>query len=676
MRYDEAVRQYELALALARRLHSEAHEGELLDRRAIALRFLDRLDEAAAGYARAIDIAERMGTEQELGRRRLNLAACLVASGFEREATDQAAAALRDLDRAGDTESARTAALLILSQGDDQRLSEEARRRVQELADAAPDENPLAQVARMTIAARELAAAGQHDEAGALVGSVGARLVAEGHPLQEVDARLAGARILLAGAPRAAATHARRAWNVAVGGGLRGRAAEAKEIELAAAAATQDMGRMTATVGVLLDRWSDLRRDLVTDAGRRRFADHVARALDPAIAHMLAAGDAGRALELRDWRRSQALLDLMRGSAIGADPPSALDLAGMRATLAELGRPALAISLGLVDDELVALALRPEDEEPTVHRTGMSAAGVAGLIETFQHEMHVHRGAGSMSWRRAARPVLRSVSERVRPDDLVVLVAEGELELLPLQAVPVPGSAALVERAAVVHAPSITALSESRRRPVAPWRVPDMVTIGGAFPDEARAIGILIGAAVHSSNRLDKAAVLDQVANALLVHFSCHGVFVAGDPLGSGLLMTTAATPRDLDDVLTLEDLLEAEVSAELVTLSACDSGLEKPAASEFVGLARSLLAMGCRSVTATLWQVDESATLRFMMDLYREMRPGDDEDGRVATADALRAVQMRWMAHGAPVHQWAAFKLIGSPDMTWPASLQPDGDD
>ncbi|WP_161628188.1 CHAT domain-containing protein [Microbispora catharanthi] len=103
---------------------------------------------------------------------------------------------------------------------------------------------------------------------------------------------------------------------------------------------------------------------------------------------------------------------------------------------------------------------------------------------------------------------------------------------------------------------------------------------------------------------------------ARIVHFGCHGTFVPESPLRSGITLA--------DGDLTAERILNRSLRADLVTLSACESGVNaRRPGDELVGLTRSLIYAGAASVLVTLWAVDELSASLLMADFYRELAAG-----------------------------------------------------
>ena len=102
------------------------------------------------------------------------------------------------------------------------------------------------------------------------------------------------------------------------------------------------------------------------------------------------------------------------------------------------------------------------------------------------------------------------------------------------------------------------------------------------------------------------------------LHISCHGEFDPESPLESLLHLGAGET-------LTAHQVLEGlRLSCELVTLSACESGLSRVRrGDELMGLVRAFMVAGAPSVIATLWRVDERSTRILMERFYREVVAG-----------------------------------------------------
>jgi CHAT domain-containing protein len=97
------------------------------------------------------------------------------------------------------------------------------------------------------------------------------------------------------------------------------------------------------------------------------------------------------------------------------------------------------------------------------------------------------------------------------------------------------------------------------------------------------------------------------------------------------------------------------QLGANLVTLSACETGLSKIAnGDDLVGLTRGFLYAGASSIVASLWKVDDLATAYLMIRFYRGMQQTDKQD-------ALRKAQLETRRKYPHPYYWASFQLTGS---------------
>ncbi|MGI5499234.1 CHAT domain-containing protein [Lentzea sp. CA-135723] len=106
------------------------------------------------------------------------------------------------------------------------------------------------------------------------------------------------------------------------------------------------------------------------------------------------------------------------------------------------------------------------------------------------------------------------------------------------------------------------------------------------------------------------------VRPARVWHVACHGEFDPDDPQRSGILLA--------DRRCAVADLMSMRLDCELVTFSACETGLaERVPGDELIGLARALIYAGARAVLVSLWNVDEVSTSILMSAFYRALARG-----------------------------------------------------
>ena len=144
------------------------------------------------------------------------------------------------------------------------------------------------------------------------------------------------------------------------------------------------------------------------------------------------------------------------------------------------------------------------------------------------------------------------------------------------------------------------------------------------------------------------------------LHFACHALLDRRSPLDSALALAVPGPEGSGDNgLLQAWEVFEGvRIDADLVTLSACETGLGREAAGEgLIGLTRAFQYAGARSVLASLWAVEDRSTARLMERFYVLLREGYPKDA--ALAEAQRGLR-EGGGPSAPPYYWAAFELIG----------------
>ena len=151
-----------------------------------------------------------------------------------------------------------------------------------------------------------------------------------------------------------------------------------------------------------------------------------------------------------------------------------------------------------------------------------------------------------------------------------------------------------------------------------------------------------------------KAAFRQYASSFRFLHVASHGRFEPAAPLASALLLAGEGSEGGQ---LTVGELYSMRIAADLVTLSACETGLGRiERGDEVVGLTRGFLYAGARSVVASLWQVDDQATGELMKAFYAALTRGVDK------AEAMRQAQLETLRRYPHPFYWAAFQLTGAP--------------
>jgi CHAT domain-containing protein len=155
-------------------------------------------------------------------------------------------------------------------------------------------------------------------------------------------------------------------------------------------------------------------------------------------------------------------------------------------------------------------------------------------------------------------------------------------------------------------------------------------------------------------------ALRPELGEYRIVHFATHGLLNNVHPELSGIVLSLVDEGgKQQDGFLRLQDIYNLKLQAELVALSACQTGLGKEIRGEgLIGLTRGFMYAGAPRVVASLWKVDDRATSELMKRFYQGMLGPE----ALSPAGALRQAQMSiWkQKHWREPYYWAAFVLQG----------------
>ena len=262
-------------------------------------------------------------------------------------------------------------------------------------------------------------------------------------------------------------------------------------------------------------------------------------------------------------------------------------------------------------------------------------------------------------------------------DEELIIVPDGSSFLIPYAALVDQNSRYLSETLRIRLVPSLTSLRllaecpEGRHYTTGallvgnPWT--ETVRIEGkrikqlpGAEEEVKMIGEILNVEPLTGENATKEQVLSGLNSVSLVHIAAHGSAERGEILlspNSG----SPNPPKKKDFLLTMTDVLNAKLKAKLVVLSCCHSGRGKIKAEGVVGIARAFLGAGARSVIASLWAIDDKATLTFMRHFYEHLVKGQSASKSLHEAMKI----MRESDDFNAAKYWAPFMLIGD-DVTF----------
>ena len=248
-------------------------------------------------------------------------------------------------------------------------------------------------------------------------------------------------------------------------------------------------------------------------------------------------------------------------------------------------------------------------------------------------------------------------------DESVVFVPHGPLFQVPFSALLSPAGRFLVEDHTVFVAPSIGIFGAMKATSSSLARRPDDVLVVGnpkspmklsnlaGAESEAEAVAESFGTRALTGAEATKEKVLAQIGDDTLIHLAGHGLQVVKEGIPGALALASADGKGD--GLLTAAEIRNLELQADLVVLSACDTGRGLTTSDGVFGLARAFLIGGAESVMVSLWQVPDAQTSELMKAFYEYLREGS------GPAHALRRAMLGSM-EGFKPYEWAGFTVIG----------------
>ena len=273
------------------------------------------------------------------------------------------------------------------------------------------------------------------------------------------------------------------------------------------------------------------------------------------------------------------------------------------------------------------------------------------------------------------------------PSARVTFIPQSSLFLVPFPALQDKKCKYLIEKHTILTSPSIQVLELTRKQrqqigqrmgewqrmgnnmlivgnptmPKIPPKIGEarqqLIPLPGA-EREAKAIAKLFNTQALIGNQATETKVTQLLPKARLIHLATHGIFDSVSGLNSGIALTpdpfSKGGDKISDGLLTAGEIFDLELNAELVVLSACDTGRGRISGDGVIGLSRSLISAGVPSVLVSLWSVPDAPTAELMKEFYQNLQNNPDK------AQALRQAMLKIMKQHPNPRDWAAFTLIG----------------
>jgi len=371
--------------------------------------------------------------------------------------------------------------------------------------------------------------------------------------------------------------------------------------------------------------------------------------------------------EGRSAAETQSLLDELRltRSQIAAQAPNV-------AALTETELPTIAGIAALIppDSAIVEFFFGPgarltafvinQKGFAAMHTTNLGTLDVPGMVEQFRAELQYEvpdEPTGMLLFSLLFVPVWDAID----PVGRLFIVPHKELHYVPFPALWFKNSGEgpehlyLCQRFQTTVLPSASYFAHMMRTERRMAKRNSALFFGNPTQDlpgsevEATAVAKLFGKLPLLGKYATRADLLGNQDRCAVIHVASHGVYDQRDPLLSGILMA--------DGRVSVDDLLDSQIPADLLTLSGCLTGMtgENPG-DELVGLSRAALVAGASSVITTLWEVADDPSREFFARFYQRLISGCNKD------QAFMETQHSMLAdpHFNKPSNWAPYVLLG----------------
>ncbi|MGH9882256.1 MAG: CHAT domain-containing protein, partial [Pyrinomonadaceae bacterium] len=287
--------------------------------------------------------------------------------------------------------------------------------------------------------------------------------------------------------------------------------------------------------------------------------------------------------------------------------------------------------------------------------------------------------------------LLRPAREQLLNKTTLVLVPDSALWDLPFQALQSAPDRYLIEDYGLSYAPSLTVLREMsklRKRkagdrtssttllamgnPALASETVDSLKLVhrdeklGPLPHaelEVKTLGELYGvrqSKVYVGQEAREDRIKAEAGKFRVLHLATHGILNDVSPMYSQIVLAQSA-PNE-DGLLEAWEIMKLDLKANLVVLSACETGRGRIGAGEgMIGLSWALFVAGSPAAVVSQWKVESASTTRLMLEFHRNLQP-KIKKSQISTAQALQgaAVKMLGSADYRHPFYWAGFVVVG----------------
>lgn len=358
---------------------------------------------------------------------------------------------------------------------------------------------------------------------------------------------------------------------------------------------------------------------------------------------------------VQEYPSAKSYVDIRRAAF-----PQWKDLENLSKTL---GPKTALVEFYMLRDNIGIFVLRDGWDSPRVYNISLTIDQLLHrYLYPYLNEMIQPKSTipPAYSWLSLGEILLAPIKECLDGVSRVCMVPHKILSIIPLHALNLNGRP-FIDYYEVVYAPSALTLIHLLKK--VPTQVSNNVLVmaytpkdyeRNIFNKEAEIIANVFNSSPLLNNDASIESFKERAQFADYIHLSCHGRFRYENPLESTILLSNGE--------LSARDLMTINQHADLVTLSACETGMiTTGTTNENLGFSRSLLYGGANSALLTFWSVNANSTLEWMENFYRFIVKDSGAEGQLSKSNAFRRATLALRDNVDEPYYWAPFSLVGN---------------
>src|SRR5262245_2313655 len=339
---------------------------------------------------------------------------------------------------------------------------------------------------------------------------------------------------------------------------------------------------------------------------------------------------------------------------------------------------------------VITKSLAQAKVETQVYALAIKQEELARQTEAFRQQLARRDLGFRNSTTKLYELLLKPAAAQLRGKSNLIVVPDDTLWDLPFQALVSNNNHFLIEDSTIAYAPSLTVLREMMRRRKSPAATTSATLLalgnprfskenanhamarrdGGLNPlpeaeQEVAALRRLYGVSrsmVYIGDAASEDRVKREAGQAKILHFATHGMLNNASPMYSHLALAEGG-PNE-DGLLEAWELMQLDLKADLVVLSACETARGRIGAGEgMIGFSWAMFIAGVPSLVVSQWEVESAGTRDLMINFHRGLlSPSVPQTTKPTKAEALRQAALKLMKDPATNHPfyWAGFVLVG----------------